>query len=146
MLAVLTAMMMTGCHWNEDPVRQSLNVETSDLVLTVGQSVSRPASSESKVSNFVYTSSKPSVALVDQNGTVTGLSSGDAVITVHMDETREGWYAAADRTYRVVVKNPSSEQLRKVDRTTPLTLVAQEDGAVRSRRFPRALKEPMTSP
>ena len=64
MLAVLTAMMMTGCHWNEDPVRQSLNVETSDLVLTVGQSVSRPASSESKVSNFVYTSSKPSVALV----------------------------------------------------------------------------------
>ena len=130
MLAVLTAMMMTGCHWNEDPVRQSLNVEASDLVLTVGQSVSRPASSESKVSNFVYTSSKPSVALVDQNGTVTGLSSGDAVITVHMDETREGWYAAADRTYKVTVKNPTAEDVQTADKNTPLTLVAQADGKI----------------
>lgn len=130
MLAVLTAMMMTGCHWNEDPVRQSLNVETSDLVLTVGQSVSRPASSESKVSNFVYTSSKPSVALVDQNGTVTGLSSGDAVITVHMDETREGWYAAADRTYKVTVKNPTAGDVQTADKNTPLTLVAQADGKI----------------
>ena len=130
MLAVLTAMMMTGCHWNEDPVRQSLNVETSDLVLTVGQSVSRPASSESKVSNFVYTSSKPSVAIVDQNGTVTGLSSGDAVITVHMDETREGWYAAADRTYKVTVKNPTAGDVQTADKNTPLTLVAQADGKI----------------
>ena len=130
MLAVLTAMMMTGCHWNEDPVRQSLNVEASDLVLTVGQSVSRPASSESKVSNFVYTSSKPSVALVDQNGTVTGLSSGDAVITVHMDETREGWYAAADRTYKVTVKNPTAGDVQTADKNTPLTLVAQADGKI----------------
>ena len=130
MLAVLTAMMMTGCHWNEDPVRQSLNVETSDLVLTVGQSVSRPASSESKVSNFVYTSSKPSVALVDQNGTVTGLSSGDAIITVHMDETREGWYAAADRTYKVTVKNPTAGDVQTADKNTPLTLVAQADGKI----------------
>ena len=130
MLAVLTAMMMTGCHWNEDPVRQSLNVEASDLVLTVGQSVSRPASSESKVSNFVYTSSKPSVALVDQNGTVTGLSSGDAVITVHMDETREGWYAAADRTYKVTVKNLTAGDVQTADKNTPLTLVAQADGKI----------------
>ena len=130
MLAVLTAMMMTGCHWNEDPVRQSLNVEASDLVLTVGQSVSRPASSESQVSNFVYTSSKPSVALVDQNGTVTGLSSGDAVITVHMDETREGWYAAADRTYKVTVKNPTAGDVQTADKNTPLTLVAQADGKI----------------
>ena len=130
MLAVLTAMMMTGCHWNEDPVRQSLDIEATDLMLTVGQSASRQASTQSKVSNFVYSSSKPSVAIVDQNGTVTAMSDGEAVITVHMDETREGWYAATDRTYRVVVKNPSSEQLRKVDRTTPLTLVAQEDGKI----------------
>ena len=129
-LAALTALMMTGCHWNEDPVRQSLDIETSDLALTVGQSASRPASTESKVSNFIYTSSKPSVALVDQNGQVTAMSEGEAVIKVHMDETREGWYAAADREYKVIVKSASAEQLRAADKNTPLTLVAQADGKI----------------
>ena len=67
-LAVLTALIVMGCQWNEAPVRQSLDVDTSTLSLIVGETASRPASTESKVYNFTYTSSTPSVALVDQNG------------------------------------------------------------------------------
>ena len=127
---VLTALILVGCQWNEDPVRQSLDVDTSDLVLTVGQSASRPASTESKVFNFIYTTSTPSVALVDQNGLVTAMSEGEAVIKVHMDETREGWYAAADREYKVIVKGASAAELQVADKSTPMTLVAQADGKI----------------
>ena len=70
------------------------------------------------------------MATVDQNGKVTGVTEGEAVITVHMDETRESWYAAKTLVYNVVVKNPSAEELAKVDKATPLTLVALADGKI----------------
>ena len=47
-----------------------------------------------------------------------------------MDENRTDWYAATDRSYRVVVKSPSAEILRRYDRDTPLTFVALEDGKI----------------
>lgn len=56
--------------------------------------------------------------------------TGEAVITIHMDETRESWYAAKTLVYNVVVKNPSAEQLANVDKATPLTLAAQADGKI----------------
>ena len=43
---------------------------------------------------------------------------------------RTDWYAATDRSYRVVVKSPSAEILRRYDRDTPLTFVALEDGKI----------------
>ena len=130
MLAVLTAMMMTGCQWNEDPVRVSLDIDSSDLTLYIGESSTRTGSSKAAEAHFTYSTDNPSVATVDKDGEVTARSIGEATITVHMDENRKDWYASTDRTYRVIVKAPSTEKLRRVDRDTPLTLVALEDGKI----------------
>ena len=133
MLAMLAVLLLTGCywnHWNDNPVRTSLEIESTDLVLSVGESVTRSATTESRDYEFTYTSSNPAVATVDQNGKVTAMSEGTTIITVSMPETLKGWYAAASRQYKVIVKNPSAEQLANVDKATPLTLVAQADGKI----------------
>ena len=133
MLAMLAVLLLTGCywnHWNDNPVRTSLEIESTDLVLSVGESVTRSATTESRDYEFTYTSSNPAVATVDQNGKVTAMSEGTAIITVSMPETLKGWYAAASRQYKVIVKNPSAEQLANVDKATPLTLAAQADGKI----------------
>lgn len=127
---MLTTLIMAGCFYNADPVRVSLNIDSSDLTLAIGESATRAASSEGADSHLTYSTDNPSVATVNQDGKVTARSIGEATITVHMDEDRKDWYAATDRTYRVIVKAPSAEQLRRIDRDTPLTLVAQEDGKI----------------
>ena len=108
----------------------SLDIDASDLVLTIGETSTRMGSSKAADSHFTYRTDNPSVATVDEDGEVTARSIGEATITVHMDENRTDWYAATDRTYRVVVKAPSAEKLRQYDRDTPLTLVALEDGKI----------------
>ena len=129
MLAVLAVLLLTGC-WNENPVRTSLEIEQTDLTLQVGESATRAASTESKDYEFIYTSSNPAVAIVDQTGKVTAMSEGTATITVTMPETKIGWYAAATREYKVIVKKVSAKALEDVDKSTPLTLVAAEDGKI----------------
>ena len=127
---MLTVLMMVGCTGDADPVRVSLDIDASDLVLTIGETSTRMGSSKAADSHFTYRTDNPSVATVDEDGEVTARSIGEATITVHMDENRTDWYAATDRTYRVVVKAPSAEKLRQYDRDTPLTLVALEDGKI----------------
>ena len=129
-LAMLTVLMMVGCMGDADPVRVSLDIDASDLVLTIGETSTRMGSSKATDGHFTYRTDNPSVATVDKDGEVTARSIGEATITVHMDENRTDWYAATDRTYRVVVKAPSAEKLRQYDRDTPLTLVALEDGKI----------------
>ena len=129
-LAMLTVLMMVGCMGDADPVRVSLDIDASDLVLTIGETSTRMGSSKAADGHFTYRTDNPSVATVDEDGEVTARSIGEATITVHMDENRTDWYAATDRTYRVVVKAPSAEKLRQYDRDTPLTLVALEDGKI----------------
>ena len=129
-LAMLTALIIVGCHWNEAPVRVSLIVDTSDLVMSIGESVTRTATSESKVYHMTYATSNPSVATVDQNGKVTAITEGEATITIKMDETREGWYAASSKEYKVIVNNLSAEKLQEVDKSTPLTFIATDNGKI----------------
>ena len=117
-LAMLTVLMMAGCMGDADPV------------MNIGETSTRVGSSKAADSHFTYRTDNPSVATVDEDGEVTARSIGEATITVHMDENRTDWYAATDRTYRVVVKAPSAEILRQYDRDTPLTLVALEDGKI----------------
>ena len=128
--AMLTVLMMVSCMGDADPVRVSLDIDASDLVMTIGETSTRMGSSKAADSHFTYRTDNPSVATVDEDGEVTARSIGEATITVHMDENRTDWYAATDRTYRVVVKAPSAEKLRQYDRDTPLTLVALEDGKI----------------
>ena len=130
MLAVLAVLLLTGCQWNDNPVRTSLEVEQTDLTLQVGESATRAASTQSKDYEFIYTSSNPAVATVDQNGKVTALTVGETTITVTMPETKVGWYAAATREYKVFVKKVSAAALADVDKSTPLTLVAAENGKI----------------
>ena len=129
-LAMLTVLMMVGCMGDADPVRVSLDIDASDLVMNIGETSTRVGSSKAADSHFTYRTDNPSVATVDEDGEVTARSIGEATITVHMDENRTDWYAATDRTYRVVVKAPSAETLRQYDRDTPLTFVALEDGKI----------------
>ena len=130
MLAVLAVLLLTDCQWNENPVRTSLDILQTDLTLQVGESATRAASTESKDYEFIYTSSNPTVAIVDQTGKVTAMSEGTATITVTMPETKIGWYAAATRQYKVIVNKVSAAALVDVDKSTPLTLVAAEDGKI----------------
>ena len=130
MLAMLTVLMMAGCMGDADPVRVSLDIDASDLVMNIGETSTRVGSSKAADSHFTYRTDNPSVATVDEDGKVTARSIGEATITVHMDENRTDWYAATDRSYRVVVKAPSAEILRQYDRDTPLTFVALEDGKI----------------
>jgi len=109
-LAVLAVLFLTGCWEKDNPVRTSLNVDTSTLTLAVGESATRSATTKAQWDyQITYTSSNPAVATVDQTGKVTAKSEGEAVITVSMDETIKSWYAAATRSYNVVVKKAGSD-------------------------------------
>ena len=130
MLAVLAVLLLTGCGEKDNPVRTSLDVDTSTLTLSVGESAVRMASSKAEDAAITYTSSKPAVATVDQFGKVTAMSEGTATITIEMAETKKSWYAAKTITYEVVVKNVSAQAVANVDKATPLTLVAQADGKI----------------
>ena len=131
MLAMLTTILMVGCGEKDNPSRTSLEVDTSDLVLLIGESATRTATSKAGDAVITYSSSDPAVATVDQNGKVTGVSAGNATITVSMDESRSSWYAANSLTYKVIVqKAVSAVALKNADKSTPLTLVADEDGKI----------------
>ena len=130
MLAVLAVLLLTGCYVNDNPVRTSLDVDTSTLTLSVGESAVRMAFSKAEDAAITYTSSNPAVAMVDQFGKVTAMSEGSATITIEMAETKKSWYAAKTITYEVVVKNVSAAAMANVDKATPLTLVAQADGKI----------------
>ena len=130
-LVLVTSLLTVGCSVNENPVRTSLDVDdTSTLELFVGESETRTAFSKAKDAVITYTSSKPSVASVDQKGKVTGIAVGSAVITISMDETRDSWYAATSISYQVNVNPVPAPVKKNVDKTTPLTLVAAEDGKI----------------
>lgn len=128
---MLTTFMMVGCGEKDNPTRTSLEVDTSDLVLLIGESATRTATSKAGDAVITYSSSDPAVATVDQNGKVTGVSAGNAVITVSMDEAHGSWYAANSVSYKVIVqKAVSAVALKNADKSTPLTLVADEDGKI----------------
>ena len=129
-LVALAVLMLTGCDFQDNPVRTSLEIDMSDLVMNVGQSVTRSAYTRAYDHVFIYSSSNPSVATVNQNGTVTALAPGSAIITVYMPETRVAWFAAASRDYNVFVNDLPAEELKDLDKSTPLTFVASEDGII----------------
>ena len=130
LLAVLAMLLLTGCGEKDHPVRTSLVVDTSTMTLSIGESAVRMATSKAEDAVITYTSSNPAVATVDQFGKVTALTEGETTITITMDETKKSWYAASTIEYQVVVKNVSAKALEDVDKSTPLTLVAGEDGKI----------------
>ena len=107
MLALVTVMgvVLASCEGRDNPVRTSLDVDTSTLNLFVGESAIRTATTKAQWDyQITYTSSNPAVATVDPIGKVTAVSEGEAIITVKMGESLKSWYAAKTLTYNVVVK------------------------------------------
>ena len=106
MLALVTVMgvVLASCEGRDNPVRTSLDVDTSTLNLFVGESAIRTATTKAENVLITYTSSNPAVATVDPIGKVTAVSEGEAIITVEMGESLKSWYAAKTLTYNVVVK------------------------------------------
>ena len=74
MLAVLAVLLLTGCGEKDNPSRTSLDIDTSTLTLSVGETATRTATSKAEDAVITYTSSNPAVATVDQNGKVTALT------------------------------------------------------------------------
>lgn len=102
-LAMLSALLIVACSSSENPTRTSLNIDTSVLVLDLGQHVTRRASSKASGAVITYTSSNPDVAEVDANGTVYAEGEGECIITVSMAEDKADWYGAAKVQYKVIV-------------------------------------------
>ena len=120
---MLAVLLLAGCSETDNPVRTSLEVNTSTLVLSIGESATRAGSSNVSDAVITYTSSKPAVATVDNKGTVKALSEGETTITISVGETV--------KTYKVIVnKVVSAAAMKDVDKATPLTLVAAEDGKI----------------
>jgi len=91
--------------------------------LSIGESATRAGSSNVSDAIITYTSSKPAVATVDNKGMVKALSEGETTITISVGETV--------KTYKVIVnKIVSAAAMKDVDKATPLTLVAAEDGKI----------------
>ena len=129
-LAMLAALLLTGCFEDDNPVSPSIDIDTSTMNLSVGQSITRKATTSSTTYGIVYLSNNPAVAMVDQNGKVTGVTAGTTVITVGLVEKLGDEYTGKTSSYIVVVSNPSAEDLAKVDKATPLTLLALADGKI----------------
>ena len=125
MALLAIGMVLTSCDEQLDNavIDVSLEVETSDLVLSIGESATRICSTEGS-NEIIYESSKPAVATVDKNGMVKALSDGEAIITISME-------GAKSVSFKVIVnKAVSAAALKDVDKSTPLTLVAAEDGKI----------------
>lgn len=125
MALLAIGMVLTSCDEQLDNavIDVSLEVETSDLVLSIGESATRICSTEGS-NEIIYESSKPAVATVDKNGMVKALSDGEAIITISME-------GAKSVSFKVIVnKAMSAAALKDVDKSTPLTLVAAEDGKI----------------
>ena len=129
-LAMLAALLLTGCSESDNPVSPSIDIDTSTMNLSVGQAVTRAATTTATTYEILYLSNNPAVATVDQKGKVTGVTAGTAMITVALVENIGDQPSGTTRTYSVVVTNPSAEDLAKVDKATPLTLLALADGKI----------------
>ena len=134
-LAMLTALLLVGCDEKDNPVNPStdkismdIKMDTSTLELSIGNSATRQATSKTKNAQFTYTSSVPSVATVDQKGKVTAVAEGKTTIKVVM--TVPGSNKTKSLQYIVKVIPVKAADLKEIDKATPLTLVAAEDGSI----------------
>ena len=72
------------------PERETITVEAAELTVTQGKTVQINVTKPIDKTGVSYTSDKPDMATVDENGLVTGVSMGTANITIKKD----GMYSA----------------------------------------------------
>lgn len=96
-------MILGSCSSDSSESQQpgTLTIETTDMTLTVGDTETRVATTNSNAT-VAYASSDISIATVDNTGKVTAVAAGQAIITVSVAETSR--FTAAEAQYKVVVK------------------------------------------
>ena len=101
-----------------------IQIDNATLTLSVGQTVSRPATAKSADIQLTYASSTPAVATVSQAGKVTAFSAGETTITVSAPQISKSV------SFKVVVNAIPAEQLAAVEKATPLTFLPLDDGKI----------------
>ena len=82
MLVILMGTGMTSCEFfSDNPISPRLKVRVSSMEVQVGASRKCNVFASTRA-KLLYSSSDESIATVDEKGIVTGVSEGDAVITV----------------------------------------------------------------
>ena len=129
LVLLLTLFLCNSCEYEEHPAWTTPELNTSDIVLQIGQTAVRQGVSKIPGKALEYTSSNPSVATVDQNGLITALNVGETTITVNMPYPEHPNHITSASFLVKVVAIPAN-QLKDIDKATPLTLVADEDGFI----------------
>ena len=103
MLVILMGTGMTSCEFfNDNPVSPRLKVRASSMTIQVGASRKCNVSASTRA-RLLYASNNEAIATVDDKGIVTGVSEGDAVITV-VATNQEGSELFLDESAVIAVK------------------------------------------
>ena len=129
LVMLLTLFLASSCHYEEHPTWTTPELNTSDMILKVGETAVRTGVSKVPGRSLVYYSSNPSVATVDQNGLITAINVGETTITVNMPYPEQPTYVTS-ASFKVKVVAVDAATLNSIDKSTPLTLVAVEDGYI----------------
>jgi len=129
LVLLLVLFLDNSCSQSDHPAWTTPELNTSDIVLQIGQTAVRQGVSKIPGKALEYSSSNPSVATVDQNGLITALNVGETTITVNMPYPEHPNHITSASFLVKVVAIPAN-QLKDLDKATPLTLVADEDGFI----------------
>lgn len=105
---------------NDIPKTESITLDKNNLELLEGSSEKLTATVTPDSANVIWTSSDESIATVDQNGNVTAISEGQAIITAKIENTD----IAATST--VIVKKPSNESSNAILSITLVNGITKE--------------------
>ena len=137
MLVILMGTGMTSCELfgiSDNPLSPRLKVRVSEMTVQVGASRKCNVSASTRA-KLLYASSDEKIATVDDKGIVTGVSEGDALITV-VATNPEGTELFVEESgiiaVKVVAKGSEETEPEKEEVVTASELVAQaqDEGAI----------------
>ena len=106
---LLSAMCMTSCNMShiDNPVSSQLTLEKDSVILVSGQTITIVPKSINRHGKYTFESSDKNVAIVDDKGVVTGVSTGLATIKVKL--AADDYYQAGTALFKVKVYGALTE-------------------------------------
>ena len=131
------AVLFTACDEvfgsEDNPIPAYLSMSKDPVTLKVGETYTRTAIAVS-TAIVEYSSSDPTIATVDQQGTVTGVAAGTAIITAtatgYSSASGKKMFNTESKSYTVTVGGGPAPAPALTMLQTPLTFEAAVDGAV----------------